>query len=137
MVVLQGGRISVDGVDISKLEKTYVRSRINVVPQDPFFLPGSLRLNLDPSGSVPDAKLFASLERVGLAVLFQGEQGGLDVPFDSTILSAGQKQLLCLARAMVKGASILVLDEATSRYVSPVVANVFWCVRETDLKQCG
>jgi ATP-binding cassette subfamily C (CFTR/MRP) protein 1 len=123
MVVVQSGHIILDGVDISSLEATDVRSRINVVPQDPFFLPGSLRLNLDPSGSIPNDRLIRALGRVGLSVIGQDTEG-LDKPLDLATLSAGQKQLLCLARAMVKGGAILVLDEAASRYVLQLVLSL-------------
>ncbi|KAJ5781356.1 hypothetical protein N7457_006516 [Penicillium paradoxum] len=119
MVDLRSGTIQVDGIDLKTLQCTEVRSHINAIPQEPFFMPGSLRFNLDRSSAtinpVSDACLIAALERVGLwKRIASSGNGGLNQLVSISNWSGGERQLLALARALVMKSSILVMDEATS-----------------------
>ncbi|QKX54680.1 uncharacterized protein TRUGW13939_01768 [Talaromyces rugulosus] len=107
------GSIKIDSVDISSLTPADLRSRINVVPQDPFLIPGTVRFNIDPYENVSDDTIVRTLQRLSLWDKVESI-GGLDAKIPLTSWSVGEKQLLCLERAMVRKSSILILDEATS-----------------------
>tara|TARA_A100001015_G_scaffold166392_1_gene184945 strand:+ start:113 stop:973 length:861 start_codon:yes stop_codon:yes gene_type:complete len=104
------GHIEIDGFDIKSLGLLTLRESISVVPQEPLLMRGSVRTNLDPFDCVDDATLIEVLEKVGLSsnVLSQTDQDA------SQILSAGERQMLSLARALLSSAKIVVCDEPTS-----------------------
>ncbi|KAJ5748330.1 uncharacterized protein N7511_010026 [Penicillium nucicola] len=110
---LSKGTIYIDGIDLSKVSRAHVRSRINVIPQQPFFLHGSVRLNSNPESNVDDEKIIDSLQAVNLWSYIESK-GGLDADMSDDLLSHGQQQLFCLARALCKSSSIVIMDEATS-----------------------
>lgn len=113
MIEVSQGLIKVDDLDIATFDGDDLRSRINVVPQDPFFIPGSIRHNLDPRGLSSSQSIETAIRKVGLWVR-ASSIGGLDVEMVASEWSHGERQLLCLARALLVPSKILILDEATS-----------------------
>lgn len=110
------GKIWVDGVDISTLGLQVLRSRIGIIPQEPVLFCGSLRLNLDPFQRHTDAQLWSAIELSHLKGFVTAQEAGLDtiISEGGENLSVGQRQLICLGRALLRRPKVLVLDEATS-----------------------
>eukprot|EP01051_Picozoa_sp_SAG22_P004636 SAG22_NODE_254_length_13588_cov_10.695678_4_plen_394_part_00 len=125
MVEPCGGRITIGGVDTARLGVAELRSALAICPQDPVIFAGTIAKNLSPFGEHTTSELETALHRVGLQMSPHAavEESGAN-------LSGGQQQLLCLARTMLRGAQVLVLDEATSSISPEVDASIQRVLRE-------
>ncbi|KAK6823394.1 hypothetical protein RU639_006092 [Aspergillus parasiticus] len=130
------GKILIDGQDISLISRSSIRERISCLSQEPFLFPGTIRHNADPLSMLASQDIISALQCVGVwnALLAHHDGDGetvLDAKLNEEALSQGQKQLFCLARALLKKSKVLLLDEPTSSLDTDTDARVQKVIRES------
>jgi ABC-type multidrug transport system fused ATPase/permease subunit len=110
------GNINIDDIDITTIGLKKLRSNITIIPQDPAIFSGTLRYNIDPLNLVTDDEIKLVMSKIKFDYIINKNSAGLyqDIAENGSNLSVGEKQLICICRAILRRSKIIVMDEATA-----------------------
>jgi ABC-type multidrug transport system fused ATPase/permease subunit len=110
----ESGKIYIDDIDISKIGLEILRQNLTIIPQEPTLIEGTLRENVDPSNNFSDEEIRNVLYDVGLDDFMEDKDLDYQIENNGNNISIGEKQLICIARALIKKTKIILMDEATA-----------------------
>ena len=110
------GKILIDNVDISTIGLNLLRNNLTIIPQDPALMEGSLRYNIDPLEKNDDNEIIRVMQKIGFDYIIKRNKEGLnqEIAEGGSNLSVGEKQLICITRAILRKSKIIIMDEATA-----------------------